>query len=102
MASPFCLKSPKSTRPISQTAVEAGENFFVADCYFLRFQVVNKGKQKAENVEVFASHLTKQQADGSYKKVTSFLPMHLKWVNHLDIFMPMISPKPKFRSLKNE
>lgn len=97
MAPPFCLKSPKSIRPISQATVASREEIFIADCYFLRFKVINKGKQRAENVEVFASSLSKQQADGLYKEVTSFLPMHLKWVDHSDIFMPMISPSRMYR-----
>ena len=92
MAPPDCLKSPKSTRPISQTTVENNEEVVVADSYLLRFRVINEGKQMAENIEVFASNLAKLQADGSYKPVSSFLPMHLKWANHTDLFMPMISP----------
>lgn len=92
MTPPDCLKSPKSTRPISQSTVESNEGVVVADSYLLRFRVINEGKQIAENIEVFASNLSKLQADGSYKSVSSFLPMHLKWANHADLFMPMISP----------
>jgi hypothetical protein len=93
MAPPDCLKSPMSSQPISESMTERdlGE-IVVADSYLLRFRVTNNGNVKAESVEVFASNLSKQHADGSFKKVASFLPMNLQWDNHPYIFMPMISP----------
>lgn len=92
MAPPDCLKSPMSSQSISESTIERVEEIVVADSYLLRFRVTNNGNAKAESVEVFASNLSKQHADGSFKKVTSFLPMNLQWDNHPDIFMPMISP----------
>ena len=54
--------------------------------------MINRGNQKAESVEVFASDLSKQQADDTFKKVDSFLPMNLLWADYRQVFFPAISP----------
>lgn len=61
------------------------------DVFYLRFRVYNTGNLKAENVEVFASELYRMQADGTYKKVDSFLPMNLVWSHFHEMFIPAIS-----------
>lgn len=86
MSSPDCFKIR-----IRRTSIQTGQPKIV-DSYYLRFRVINKGREKAENVEVFASKLTKLQANGSYEEVTSFLPMHLTWSFYPDIFISRLSP----------
>jgi len=63
------------------------------DCYYFRIRVRNAGNQRAEYVEVFASELFKQQADESFKRVDSFLPMNLLWSHIREPFIPAISPE---------
>jgi hypothetical protein len=63
-----------------------------ADCYYFRIRVKNSGNQRAELVEVFAAELLKQQADGSFKKMESFLPMNLFWTHIKRPFFDAISP----------
>jgi hypothetical protein len=62
------------------------------DTYYFRLKVTNIGNEKAELVEVFASELSKQQADGSFKIVDSFLPMNLVWSHFHTMLFPSISP----------
>jgi len=62
------------------------------ECYYLRFRVLNVGNQKAGQVEAFAAELLKQQADGTFKRVDSFLPMNLVWSHYSEVFIPAISP----------
>jgi len=83
---PDCLKIP-----IVHCDAE-GEQSVVADSYYLRFRVINRGNQKAESVEVFAAGLLKRQADDTFKELDSFLPMNLLWANYRKVFFPAISP----------
>jgi len=83
---PDCLKIP-----IVRYGSE-GEQEVVADTYHLRFRVTNKGNQKAESVEVFASKLLRRQVDDTFKEVDTFLPMNLVWADYRKVFFPAISP----------
>lgn len=89
MSSPDCFKIPYGA-----ISIQTGE-LKIVDSYFLRFRVINKGRKRAENVEVFASKLTKLQANSSYEEVASFLPMHLNWSSHPkgNIFVSTLSRK---------
>lgn len=64
-------------------------------CYYLRIWVENKGKIRAERVQVFVSKL--RNADGSF--VETFLPMNLLWAHGQqkaggpEIFADGISPE---------
>lgn len=64
-----------------------------ADCYYFRLRVRNSGNQRAEMVEVFAAELSKRQADGSFKKMDSFLPMNFLWSHIRKPFRDAISPE---------
>lgn len=86
MAPPDCFKIAIRTRSI-ETKQEK-----IVDSYYLRFRVKNNGREKAENVEVFASKLTKLHQNGTYVEVPSFLPMHLTWSFYPAIFVPKIAP----------
>jgi len=82
---PDCLKIP--IRSYTQ-----GEPSVVADAYYLRLRVLNKGGQKAESVEVFAASLLRRQADDTFKEMGTFLPMNLVWADYGKVFFPAISP----------
>ena len=46
--------------------------------YYFRFRVLNNGSQNGEQLEVFASQLSKKEND-QFKKIDSFEPMRLCW-----------------------
>ena len=69
-----------------------GRPINVADCYYFRLRVKNVGNERAELVEVFAAELSKEQADGSFKRIDSFLPMNLVWSHIRKPFLDAISP----------
>ncbi len=70
----------------------AGVVYAKIDCYYFRLRIKNSGNQRAELVEVFASELLRQQADGSFLKVETFLPMNLLWTHIARPFFDAISP----------
>ncbi len=50
-----------------------------ADVYYYRIQVFNIGDAPAEDVEVFASSMTRQDNDGKFSSVPAFQPLNLRW-----------------------
>jgi hypothetical protein len=72
--------------------------FVKAEYYSVRLWITNKGRSRAEQVQVFVSRLLKQAADGQYRKVEEFLPMNLRWSHGTDpsgipeVFADGISP----------
>ncbi len=67
---PHCHKTYLTRR-------DTGE--FIGDCYYFRILIENNGKTSAKEVEVYAKELLKQKKDGTYKAVSSFMPMNLVW-----------------------
>ncbi len=69
---------------------ETGE---MADCYYFRLKVFNRGNEAAENVEVFLEEVLMKHADNQFRKWEEFLPLNLKW-SHFPaaIFFHKISP----------
>ena len=65
----------------------------LGDCYDLRIRVENKGNLRADNVQVFAAKLFRQQADGIFKEEEHFSPMNLVWSISKKSFTEGISPK---------
>ena len=69
------------------------------DCYYFRLWVENKGKTRADRVQVFVSRLLRKHADGTFREELSFLPMNLRWSHSQmkqggpEIFAEGISPK---------
>ena len=63
-----------------------------APCYYFRLRVKNSGNGRAEMVEVFASELLRERADGTFAKMDSFLPMNLVWSHIRRPFFEAISP----------
>lgn len=90
---PHCHKTQ-----MSRVNMQTGQLLGQADCYYLRIWVENVGRQRAEQVQVFAAQLCKRQADGSFQPNPSFLPMNLCWshTHHRhsgpEIFAEGISP----------
>jgi hypothetical protein len=84
MKPPDCLMVP--TKPSQDSVI-------VANGYYLRMRVINEGKRRAQDVEVFASSLRKRQVDGTFKEVDSFSPMNLVWTHYGESVLPGISPK---------
>jgi hypothetical protein len=68
-----------------------------ADCYFLRLWVENKGKSRAEKVQVFVAKIQQITPNGTFP-LSSFLPMNLRWAfdtekhYHAEVFADGISP----------
>lgn len=69
---PYCVRAP------NRETVPGGEvwNGFR---YWIRLWVENRGRVRADKVQVFLSDLLRQQADGSFKSVPKFTPMNLRW-----------------------
>lgn len=69
-----------------------GEVIHEVYAYYLHVRVRNAGGRRAENVEVYARDLSREQADGTFVQVAGFMPMNLLW-SHLDTaYMSAISP----------
>jgi len=65
--------------------------------YFFRMWIQNDGRLRAEKVQVFISRLQRQQADGRFRNVDTFLPMNLLWSHSTpesppEVFAEGISP----------
>lgn len=52
----------------------------------------NAGNSRAEQVEVFVADVLMQQEDGSFTRLTSFLPKNLLWSWTLKPFLDALSP----------
>jgi hypothetical protein len=49
------------------------------EAYYFRIWIENRGRQRADDVQVFAAHLRFKHADGIFRSVETFLPMNLRW-----------------------
>ncbi|MFZ3201513.1 MAG: hypothetical protein WA175_10235 [Candidatus Acidiferrales bacterium] len=58
-----------------------GAVLWSGDCYFVRANVQNSGRTRAERVQVYASKLAKLGADGKFAEISAFLPLNMKWSN---------------------
>ena len=70
-----------------------GEQQEETDSYYIRLKIENTGNQHAESPEVFATELSERQADGTFKRVPSFLPMNLIWADFGTVDAPDVSPE---------
>jgi len=85
MAPPDCHKTKMKSR--------GALGWVEADCYYFRIRVRNSGNRRAEQVEILAKELIKQQRDGSLTKLTWFLPMSLSWSHVQRPLLDGISPE---------
>ncbi len=63
-----------------------------ADAYFFNLRVRNTGNSRAEQVEVFVADVLERQPDGSFGRLTSFLPKNLLWSWTIKPFLEALSP----------
>ena len=63
-----------------------------ADAYYFNLRVRNTGNSRAEQVEVFVADILERQTDGSFRRLTSFLPKNLLWSWTLKPFLEALSP----------
>lgn len=85
LAAPDCHKTELAWRnPNSGQILARGE------CYYFRVWVENKGKQRAEQVQVFVAKLLRKHADGKFREEKAFLPMNLRWSHSQDPLNPEI------------
>jgi hypothetical protein len=63
-----------------------------ADAYYFNLRVRNTGNSRAEQVEVFVADVLVQEIDGSFRRLTSFLPKSLLWSWTLEPFLGALSP----------
>jgi len=74
-----------------------GVVLWTGDCYYIRAQVQNTGKTRAEKVQVYASELAKQGADRQFTDMPVFIPLNAKWSNSppggVSAILDGISPK---------
>jgi len=64
----------------------------MVSAYFFRLIISNGGNFRAEEVEVFASELQQEQADGTFRKISSFPATNLRWAYSREAFFKAISP----------
>lgn len=83
---PDCLKTPLVRRDKDNQPVAT------SSAYQLRLKVTNKGNAAAEIVEVFATDLSRKEADGVFRPVDSFLPMNLRWSHYQTVWLNYLSP----------
>jgi hypothetical protein len=60
--------------------------------YYFRLWITNDGRTAATRVQVFASELQRQHADGSFRREQRFLPMNLIWSHTGVVFADSIAP----------
>jgi hypothetical protein len=83
---PDCTKTPLYImKPVMGTTRSEAVAF---DCYYLRLWIENRGKQRAERVQIYAAKLLKKHADGVFREVGTFLPMNLRWAHSPDPTKP--------------
>jgi len=75
------------------TNPRTGEVIARVPCYYLRIWIENRGNQRAEQVQVFASRLWRKRADGTFGEERQFLPMNLLWSYIGRPFLDGLSPE---------
>jgi hypothetical protein len=75
-------KSPWTARvPYTVTRIADGAILWSGNAFWVRVRVENVGRTRAEKVQVYASSLARQGADGKFENIPSFLPLNMKWAN---------------------
>jgi len=63
-----------------------------ADAYYFNLRARNTGNSRAEQVGVFVADVLMQEVDGSFRRLTSFLPKNLLWSWTEKPFLDALSP----------
>jgi hypothetical protein len=96
MSPPDCLRSP-FRQP------DSGKGVWQGNCYWIRLWIQNRGRIRAEQVQVFLSRVYEKErrADETIRflPIPNFSPMNLRWSNNRDwnnpeIFAQGISTQP--------
>ena len=89
---PHCHKLP-----VSYVVQRTAPTYVTTRGYFFRLWVQNNGNSKADQVQVFASKLWRQAADGGFREDLTFLPMNLLWSHYPEesrvVYADGISPE---------
>jgi hypothetical protein len=51
----------------------------VTQSYYFRLWIENRGKSRAESVQVYVAKLLRRAADGTFREDPHFLPLNLRW-----------------------
>jgi hypothetical protein len=89
-------RPPDCAKALITVQNQAAQVLARVDCYYLRLWVENIGKGRAEQVQVYAANLFRRdEADGTFRRVDTFLPMNLLWAhsrpNQPEVFAQGIS-----------
>jgi hypothetical protein len=96
------LESPHcQIMPVQYEAQRVAPTLVQTNCCYLRLWVENKGKTRAEKVQVFAAKLSRRVADGRFIEEANFLPMNLCWSHgkiignnrEMEVYAEGISPQ---------
>lgn len=73
-----------------------GNIIWTGDAYWIRLWIENRGRSRAEQVQVFIAELYKRDTSKNFVPLSDFAPMNLRWANARDwrnpeIFAPGIS-----------
>jgi hypothetical protein len=58
-----------------------GGGHWDGDCYYVRIKVENKGRTRAEKVQVSAMNLAKRGLDNKFEDLSTTLPFNMRWSN---------------------
>ena len=86
LKAPHCRKTflgPYNVQRVALTMV-------TAPCYFLRLWIDNRGRSRAERVQVFVASVSRRSLGGSFETLESFMPMNLRWSHGLPDGTPEI------------
>lgn len=87
------ISSPPDTHQIYL----GDERGLTSKCLYIRIRVTHLKGKSAEDIEIMATNFWEVNADGSKKKISSFLPMNLKWSHFQPSRTNIRVPKGLFR-----
>jgi hypothetical protein len=81
-----CTKEIPETVRVPTTAWQGkwfggGGGRWIGDCYLIRIKVENKGRTRAEKVQVSAMKLAKRGLDNNFADLPTTLPFNMRWSN---------------------
>src|SRR6267142_1448515 len=76
------IEPPHSHKlPVTYTIQRTAPTLVRTEGYYFRLWVENRGRSRADHVQIFASKLFRRSADGSFREDSLFLPMNLLWAH---------------------
>lgn len=77
---PWTVRVPISVYTTTQTPGQVNV-LWSGSCYFIRLQVENTGRTRAEKVQVRALKLERRGIDNEFADIPTTLPFNMKWAN---------------------